>query len=264
MGLLSKAVLRGIHEPDEMGKALRDRILRLSRKKTSPYTALSLLKAYGSFQIGICFFPRGEIYYNYASVGLGVEKITLPRKVIPEGEGFFQVAFPESPFKSAGPGTAFWAFFLDKAKSRLLLLGGDPGAFNPKSLEPIVRDVREILIPPESGAVPAVTGGKEPDIKAVLAKYHRSNPSFQGIILEPPGNSGEDEKNSFAGDIAERVSSFGIVVPLPSRRNLILCPQSLDRELAAHRLSKDTRAVCALTFEADTPSGAFDLIQPYL
>jgi hypothetical protein len=270
MGLLSKAVLREIREPDEMGKALRDRILRLSRKKTSPYTALSLLKAYSSFQIGICFFLEARGYCGYASVGLGIEKISLPREAIPEEKtGFFQVDFPELPFKSISPGAVFWAFFLDRAKfpGYLLLLGGDAGSFDPKPLEPIIREVREILIPPEEkpaspGTVPAGPG--EPGVKTVLVKYHKGNPQFQGIILEVPGESGEEEKKNFLKDIAGRVSSFGIVLPLPSHRYLILCPQSLDRELAAHRLSKDTHALRVLTFETDTPDGAFGLIQPYL
>jgi hypothetical protein len=251
-GLLSRASKS--REPDDMGRALRDRILRLSRHKTAPYTALNLLKAYSSFQTGICLSLKGDLYLSYASVGLGIEKITIPRNKL-AGQGIFRITHPESlSIGAMGPDTMLWAFPLDT--EHLLLLGGN--AFNPQSLEPIIRDVREILIPPEPAAgtpaSPVPDGSRGDRIRAELIRYHANNPRFQGIILESA-----DEQ-----DLAAMIAPFGVLVSLPSRRSLILCPPSLDRELTAHRLSADLKVPCLGTFEADNPEKAFELIQAYL
>ena len=83
MGLLSRAADRTVLLPlDEMGQALQERIRRLPQNKTTPYTALSLLKAYGAFQAGICLSLKNDIYSSYASVGIGIEKISIPREKI--------------------------------------------------------------------------------------------------------------------------------------------------------------------------------------
>ena len=117
MGLLSKA--EGIKKPveiamgipdkdsaetqelDERGKALIGRILRIPPGPAVPYTALSLLKAYGSFQAGICFALENGSYINYTSVGLGIDKITIPKERIysPERASsvYFQFSAKEKP-----------------------------------------------------------------------------------------------------------------------------------------------------------------------
>jgi hypothetical protein len=280
-GLLSKALVKAEYgSADEMGRALRDRLLRLSQNKSSPFTVLSLLKAYASFQAGLCLALKNGAYHDYASVGMGIAKTAIPQNRL-NGEGsFFKAGSAEElSLPSLRADLLFWAFPLDDRvpPGRLLLLGGDPPPsvkredsppdpvlFDPESLAGLVHDIRAILVPPREEEPPEpVILNAEPDdgppesaseIKAALAEYHRKNPRFQGVILEPL----EDIRRASA-----MTASFGAVIPLPSGRGLALFPSSLDRELAAHRLSKDLPAASVFSFEADDPAGAFELIRPY-
>ncbi|MDR2048481.1 MAG: hypothetical protein LBP69_03425 [Treponema sp.] len=130
MGLLGKAVLnehpsqsaknpeieRGL---DEMGKALRDRILSLSGAE--PETAISLLKAYGSFRVGACLSLENGMYRSYAAVGTG-NPIELPvdlLRKIPDGNRYSVDYNPRDSIRGIPAGTRFWAFSLDEN-------GGDP------------------------------------------------------------------------------------------------------------------------------------------
>jgi hypothetical protein len=283
MGLLSKAAFREPEEkpagsgllqkalaketaPDAMGQALRDRILRLARTKSSPYTALSLLKAYAAFQAGLCVSLKEGVYRDYASVGLGIVKAAIPHKVLPGGKGFFKAgSAADLSLGSLKGDLIFWGFPLDRAKpcGTMLLLGGDD-SFNPASLESIVYDVREQLSLEETGEKtkaepePDYSGAGE-NIKEELIKFHGQNAQFQGIILDPPA----DPVGDFSAGIAESIASFGAALPLPSRRCLALFPKGIDRDLAAHRLAKELRTACVFSFEADTPDSAFELTQPY-
>ncbi|MDR2186210.1 MAG: hypothetical protein LBO80_11195 [Treponema sp.] len=263
--------------PDAMGQALRDRILRLGRTKSSPYTALSLLKAYASFQAGLCVSLKEGAYRDYASVGLGIAKSAIPQNVLGYGKKSFFKAGSAADLSLNSPkgDLAFWAFPLDRDDPcrTMLLLGGD-NSFDPASLEPIVRDVRAALSPPgeniaaepetepEAEAEPETK--PEPSaagegIKEELIKFHTRNPQFQGIILDPPA----DQAGDFRAEIAGSIVSFGTALSLPARRCLVLLPQNIDQELTAHRLTKDFRAACVFGFEADTPGRALELIQPY-
>ena len=148
MGLLSKVVSGSYPaELDEMGKALRDRLLRLSQKETSPYTALSLLKAYSSFQIGICASLQEDQYTSYVAVGLGVNQVAIERNQLPllkEGiqkiEGKVQIPFFNKDM-------ILWVFPLDDEYTSLLIIGvEDTVRFNPHALGLILEQVKHILL----------------------------------------------------------------------------------------------------------------------
>ena len=109
---------------DEMGKALRERIMRLPVETHTPHTVLNLLKAYSSFQTGLCLLLKNGVYTSYASVGLGVDKISIPQENIWSEERAAQPYFKyESDtgknleIKSAGEGMEYWVFPLDNSKS---------------------------------------------------------------------------------------------------------------------------------------------------
>ncbi|MDR2028541.1 MAG: hypothetical protein LBP93_03270 [Treponema sp.] len=250
---------------------MRDRLLGLSQKKASPYTALSLLKAYGSFQIGICLILKKKAYESYTSVGLGMEKISIPQTALAGVEGgFYKIDAPELlSLKSMGPRMTLWAFPLDNQRPcrRVLLLAEEGGSlFNPPAIASIVSDARDIFIlrEEETGEEKKEGPEKTEDLSKVLTQYHKFYPSFQGIVLEPPDTFGEDEKDELFCQISAMVSSFATVTPLPSRRSLILFPKSMDRELVMHRLIKSLKAEVLCTFEADNPDSALELIQPYI
>ncbi|MDR1956485.1 MAG: hypothetical protein LBQ30_06480 [Treponema sp.] len=169
MGLLYKAVSQYTLDLDDKGTMLRDRILSIAQKGTSPYTALSLLKTYGSFQAGICLFLHDGVYSGYASVGLGIEKTLIPLERFPPG-----LSGMVPPGSSANPGprrryykidsptllsmsslassVILWAFPLDDGLpclSILLLAEADPSPFNPGIMARIVFDIRAALLAPK-------------------------------------------------------------------------------------------------------------------
>jgi hypothetical protein len=278
-GLLQKALAKEV-APDIMGQALRDRILRLAKTKSSPYTALSLLKAYVSFRAGLCVSLKEGAYRDYASVGLGIAKSSIPQEVLKHGKGGVFKAGSGADLSLNVPkgDLIFWAFPLDKYEPcrTMLLLGGDD-SFDPAPLESIVYDTRKIFsLPgadetaeleaesalkpePERGQETDLSAGAGQDIKEELVKFHTKNARFQGIIMDPPA----DQTGDFCTEIAESIVSFGTAFSLPSRRCLALFPQNIDRELAAHRLTREFQTVCVFSFEADTPGRAFELTQPY-
>jgi hypothetical protein len=157
MGLLDKAVLNQqppaeTPELDEMGKALRDRLLSLSG--TGPETAISLLKAYGSFRAGACLSLDGDMYRSYAAVGIG-NSIELSLDLLRKIRGGNRLFVDYVPPKSVVPaGTKFWAFSLDEndgyPPARILLVGEDKNYIFPGgAVETLVQSAKSAFRPPE-------------------------------------------------------------------------------------------------------------------
>ena len=158
---------------DEMGKALSERIGRLSKQSSTPYTALSLLKAYGAFQTGICLTLKNDVYTSYTSLGLGVGQISIPlekilskeRNQIPyfrldaTGEPHFDNSTPQEPGGSSGiksfaqEGFSYWIFPLDLSKlntaepwREIMILGVSDTAntnFNPRSIFNVILNTAD-------------------------------------------------------------------------------------------------------------------------
>jgi hypothetical protein len=162
MGLLGKAVLneqlsRPVQNPDvekldEMGKALRDRLLSLSG--TEPETAISLLKAYGSFRVGACLSLDGGLYRSYAAVGTGnpIELSPDMLQKTPEGNRYSVSPGDSLEIRSIPAGTKFWAFSLDEndgdPPSYILLVGEDKNYIFPgKAVASLVQATKSVFIP---------------------------------------------------------------------------------------------------------------------
>jgi hypothetical protein len=230
MGLLGKAVLNerpsrpaekadcGNGGLDEMGKALRDRLLSLSG--TEPETAISLLKAYGSFRAGACLSLDGDLYRSYAAVGIEQPMELSPDLLqkIPGGNRYSVVYTQDSggPRNAAGirgipAGTKLWAFSLDENDSvppgRILLVGEDknyifPGAAVESLLEaaksafaPSSRAERETpveIMIEDDFPFPAVSGEQPPVQKTggllALVKKHLAEPVNAGSGSPPAGS----------------------------------------------------------------------------
>jgi hypothetical protein len=276
MGLLRKAAVKFNPGLDDMGKALRDRILRIPPAKNSPDTALSLLKAYGSFQAGLCLSLSGNQYISYASSGAGSNSVTVDRDSINAqagGERFFRLDSPElvSGFP-AGKETRFWVFPLDNhiPRTRLLLVteeGKTP--FSPETLEALIREVSGALIPPAAGETRApkkeqepFTAGEKEKTGREIQEYRKSHPVFQAIVLDFPGGAGETGE-SFGEKVSRMVGNFGSALSLSPGSSLVLIPENMDRELLAHRLSKSLNAQVLCQFAADDPGKALTLLDPY-
>ena len=157
---------------DDMGKALGERIKRLPLRKSTPYTALSLLKAYSNFQSGVCLLLNDGIYASFTSVGFGIEKISIPREKIWSEENanvsFFKLD-PEKniEIKDTAESPEYWVFPLNHEKpdpesphpwEGIMVLGVQDSAeknspFDPEAMAAIIPEiVDKILIRMEQDA----------------------------------------------------------------------------------------------------------------
>jgi hypothetical protein len=278
MGLLTKAAGKTAPELDEMGKALLDRIRRLPPRKTTPYTALSLLKAYGSFQTGLCFSLRKENYTSYATIGLGAERISIPWEKLysPERAGKPFIKLPgaiDIGKRLTGEGFCYWAFPLDAENpwGALVLLGDNNNPlFNPESLRQIVQGAPEIFSPQidkiliRNAQTSHYLANVSDPLEAAIAQYHQINSRFNGIVLDLPPGTAEDKAEDFNKTVYNMIALLGITIALPSGRSLILFPEPLDKELIAHRLSQSLNTKAPMVFKAESPGEALDLIRSYL
>jgi hypothetical protein len=108
------------------------------------------------------------------------------------------------------------------------------------------------------------TGQVQREIADEIRQYLKNQSVFQGIILKfPPGETGEAEAD-FAGKVSRMVSSFGSVFPLSAGNCLLLLPETMDRELLAHRLSQSLKTRVLYQFQADDPGMAIIQLGPYL
>jgi hypothetical protein len=279
MGLLTKAAGKTVPELDEMGKALLDQIRRLPPRKTTPYTALSLLKAYGSFQIGLCLYLRGKDYTSYAVIGLGIERISIPCEEIysPEmaGKSFIKLSGVIGPgSRLAAENLCYWAFPLDAESpwSALALLGeGNSPFFNPESLSLIIRGAPEIFSPQidkilvRKASLASKSGANiSGPLEAAIMQYNKVNAQFNGIVLDLPAGMAEEEVEDFKKTLYNMVALLGITMLLPSGHSLVLLPGTLDKELIAHRLSNSLNAKALMVFEAKNSEEALAFIRSYL
>ena len=259
---------------DEKGKALRDRILRIPAGPSVPYTALSLLKAYGSFQAAICFSLENEFYSSYTSVGLGIEKITIPREKIytPERASgdYFQFTDQEKTgIKVMDSGLDLWGFPLDKQKpwNVFLILGcADSSLFNAQSISVILRDIRNVIYP---GALKQTedddqnSSGGQKGLESIVEQYLKMHSTIGGMVIDIPAELKNDQNKDGIKEISSMVSHFALVEELSADRCLVLLPETLDRDLIAHRLKKNLGTEIPLIFSAGSTAEVLQKIQSY-
>jgi hypothetical protein len=165
MSLFKRVLPGGVNrELDEAGKALRDRLIRLGSKQSSAYTALSLLKGYGSFKIGACLDLQSDgAYKSYAIVGLGIAKLSISfTGLLQEDRPFVKISKPDSlDLKFVSPEMNLWIFALDDFDPcrRVLLAAEESGsAFNPEAVGLIISETNEVFFPSTASADPASEG----------------------------------------------------------------------------------------------------------
>ncbi|MDR2393093.1 MAG: hypothetical protein LBD93_02900 [Treponema sp.] len=215
MGLLCKALSQYALKLDDKGKKLRDRILRIAEKGTTPYTALSLLKTYGSFQCGICLYLTEGKYMGYASVGLGIDRTVIPAEGFPlelsglvppedpaQRKGYYKIGSPALlSIMSIDLHAVIWAFPLDDEQPcRYILLlaeealssqAGQWGdsSFNPPMMARLLLDIRGVLCtlpktrlkPSTREAPPGGSDGSRPE-----HTHEEQEPLEGSALLERP------------------------------------------------------------------------------
>jgi hypothetical protein len=87
---------------------------------------------------------------------------------------------------------------------------------------------------------------------------------FACILYELPLSAGEEEKNALFKTLTVMIHRIGTVVYLSSGQSLVLLPASIDRELVAHRLSKNLNIMPVLSFDSDNPENAIGRINSRL
>jgi hypothetical protein len=98
-----------------------------------------------------------------------------------------------------------------------------------------------------------------------IARYHRANSLFYGIVFEAIADKKKKKRNNrLFEDISAMLGTLSTVIDLPSRRVLALFPHSLDMAVIIHRITKSLGAEVIDDFEADNPDAAFEKIQDYL
>ena len=101
----------------------------------------------------------------------------------------------------------------------------------------------------------------DPDtIEGKIIKYCQTFSNFNCILFESTGAGSGDDKTMFCQRIAEMIKFSGIVIPLSAGRPLILLPPEADRELIAHRLSKNFNIPPIFSFEANSSENLINRI----
>ena len=108
-----------------------------------------------------------------------------------------------------------------------------------------------LRVPPD----PLPLNNKE-DLKATLEQYHKLYSSMGGIIIK----ISKEE----IPQLNPMVSHFALVEDLATGHCLILFPESLDRDLIAHRLEKNLNTEIPLIFSAKNPAEVLEKIRQYL
>jgi hypothetical protein len=257
----------------EMAKVPPDSLRRRPPGKSRPGGALTLLKAYGSFQKACCLFLQEERYYSYASAGSDMEAIAIPKDDLyfPEKEGAYhsinlQFGAAEDALDSA------WILPLSKGWEYILLFIEEPSFEpDPAAVSRVISAVPEAFIPSPGkrpGLLKMVQKKRETlppqgdDIQKEIQKFYGSYASIQGIILELPALPGDED---FSSQVNRIVSALGTAMALPSpRRCLVLFSNAIDRDLLAHRLCKSLKVRALAVFMADNVQAVSDIIRPYL
>jgi hypothetical protein len=116
-------------------------------------------------------------------------------------------------------------------------------------------------VPPEYQALRGLPG----ELKNEIIKYCNTYTLVHGIVLLYPGSYDEEKEGEpFNLRVNRMVSVLGTAVPLPSRDSLVLFSNTIDRELLAHRLSKNLETEAPVVFQSDNVASVVDYIRPYL
>ena len=285
MGLLSRVAASGA-ALDDMGKALRERLGKLPQKRSTPYTALSLLKAYTAFQAGACLSLKDGNYFSYTSVGFGIEKLSIPQEKIWPGEKAASRHFRLDPqqilaTKNAKEDLTHWVFPLDVSASNtgqpwtavMILAAHESSDFDPYLILAMLDKVADKMLLPAADEQAPAPGFDTPleaeektehqKLEEEIAQFHQTHLDFNCIVLENPAVKLSHDltaQSAFCEKVSSVVDKAGTVIPLPSDRPLVLFPVVMDRELIAHRLSKTLDAVVLLSFQANNPENALTRI----
>lgn len=257
-GLLSRAA--ALRLPSGADEAFEDafilRMQRLPATDSTPFTALSLLKAFQPFSAGLCLSLKDGAYECTAAVGVESAPSSISAEVLfPQSDngprrigaaGDFGIA-------SASSETAAWVFPAPQAKSlqrtALILVeeAGKPLAVD--ALARVIAACADRFSAPVGRSAPSAT-----TLKDFLVSALHDASGLQLIVLQ------KDGVEDLAKQASAAVSALGSAIALGAGRALIAVPTGHDRELLAHRLAKSLSAIAT----AGTEVSSLDDAQEFL
>ena len=104
-------------------------------------------------------------------------------------------------------------------------------------------------------------------IRTAISRFSKKHPLFSIILGFAPDERKRGKKQEYLDDLVRMVSDRGEVIPLAKRdagRSLILIPESMDRELVAHRIDASLNIKTVVAFDADNPADAMEKLKIYL
>jgi len=207
---------------NEMEKALCSRLLSLQVDRIRPETAISLLKAYGGFQAGMCFSLRKGSYSAYASVGTGnTAKLSFPQEKLEPVPGKKYYSIQHDFFGEFSPSMRVWAFPLTPAERgvplAVLAVAADENVFHCDAVEAVLLQTRAVFLPPPGFSADTFAGDSFAADTFTGAPLAKDDLTVDGLAGD-----------SFAED-AEKSSSFengkapkaGGLLNRISRRNIL-------------------------------------------
>ena len=96
-------------------------------------------------------------------------------------------------------------------------------------------------------------------IEKQVSLYQLQYQEFNCIVFGFP--SPVDRKNDLSKKLGQMLNHIGVIVPLALERRLILLPPSTDRELIAHRLSRNLNTLPLLSFKAKGAQSVLNQIE---
>ncbi len=257
-GLLSRAA--ALHLPAGTDAAFEDafivRMQRLNAADSTPFTALSLLKAFQPFSAGLCLALRGGAYECVAAVGVESAPSSIPAELLfpPSVDGAHRIGLAgDFGIASASSETAAWAFPVpqsDAPRHAALILVEEAG--KPLAVDSLSRVLAACA---DRFSPPAAQEPTPAALKDFLASALHEAPGLHLIVLQREG--AED----LARQASAALATLGSAIELPHGRALIAVPTGHDRELLAHRLAKSLQAVATAGTEVSSLDDAQEFLE---
>ena len=257
-GLLSKAAaLRPTAEDEAIEDAFILRMHRLPATDSTPFTALSLLKAFQPFSAGLCLTLREDLYECIAAVGVESAPASISRDVLfqPSESGPHRIGVAgDFHIASASPEAAAWVFpvsLTEQPHTTALILVEEAG-------KPLAADALARVIVACADHFKGKADRPAPaadNLKDFLSTALNDVSALHLIVIERQGVEDLARRASAA------VATFGSAIELSAGRALIAVPTGHDRELLAHRLARSLSAVATAGTEVSSLNDAQEFLK---
>jgi len=104
-------------------------------------------------------------------------------------------------------------------------------------------------------------------VETAINRFSKKHSRFSIIFGFAPNEKKKGKNQEYLADLGRMVSDMGEVIPLAKRdagRSLILLPESMDRELIAHRIDASLNIKTVVAFDTDNPADAMEKLRIYL